>query len=144
MSQSSVAPLFDVIIEPRWADSDLMGHINHAEYFRYLEEARVRWILDGGLANIAGNGEFGMIVANIGLDFRRQWHHPNKLRATAYVAALGNSSFRLRHYLHGLQSGELVAEGEVTLVWMALARQRSTPMGDSLRSLLARHQLPSG
>jgi len=37
MSEIEQAPLFDVLIEPRWADQDSLGHINHVQYFCCLE-----------------------------------------------------------------------------------------------------------
>jgi hypothetical protein len=29
----------------RWGDMDAMGHVNNTVYFRYLESARIEWLL---------------------------------------------------------------------------------------------------
>ena len=144
MANTAVLPLFDVEIQPRWADQDPMGHINHVQYFRYLEEARVQWIVDSNLGATSSAGQFGMIMANIGLNFRKEWHHPGALRATAYVTNIGNTSFRLQQYLHAADSGDLVAEGEATLVWVDMKSHKPEPLHDEIRVLLKRHQLAVG
>ncbi|MGH8025889.1 MAG: acyl-CoA thioesterase, partial [Pseudoxanthomonas sp.] len=33
-----------VAISVRWGDMDAFNHVNNAQYLRYLEEARVRWL----------------------------------------------------------------------------------------------------
>jgi acyl-CoA thioester hydrolase len=127
--------LFDVLISPRWADQDSMGHINHVQYFRYLEEARVQWMANTGFGMGQGKELSGMIVAAIGLNFRKEWHHDKRLRAKAWVAHIGNSSFRLLQRLYSEDGRELVAEGEITLV--CIDRQhRPAPIGDSERAQL--------
>ena len=62
-----VPPLFDVLVEPRWGDQDSLGHINHVNYFSYLEEARVRWLEADGLW---GDEPFLLVLAAIGLHRR--------------------------------------------------------------------------
>ena len=41
----------------RWGDMDAMGHVNNAQYFRYLETARIDWMHGMGLnPDPAGQG----------------------------------------------------------------------------------------
>ena len=28
----------------RWADMDMLGHVNNTSYFRYFEQARIEWV----------------------------------------------------------------------------------------------------
>ena len=37
----------------RWGDMDAMGHVNNAQYFRYLETARIDWMRGMGLNPLA-------------------------------------------------------------------------------------------
>jgi acyl-CoA thioester hydrolase len=127
--------LFSVLISPRWADQDSMGHINHVQYFRYLEEARIRWMLDTGFGVGSGNELSGMLVAAIGLNFRKEWHHNKRLYAKAWVTHIGNSSFRLLQRLYSEDGSELVAEGEISLVCID-DKHRPRPIADKERSQL--------
>ncbi|WP_269618498.1 acyl-CoA thioesterase [Zhongshania sp. BJYM1] len=136
MNEINVSPLFDVLVSPRWADQDSMGHINHVQYFRYLEQARVQWLIDSGFGNSGdANNLSGLIVAAIGLNYRKEWHHDKLLRAKAWAVHIGNSSFRLLHRLYSEDGSELVAEGEITLVCID-AEHRPIPIGHNERSQL--------
>ncbi|MBW2940788.1 acyl-CoA thioesterase [Zhongshania aquimaris] len=135
MNKELSQPLFDVLVAPRWSDQDSMGHINHVQYFRYLEEARVQWMANTGFA-MGEDGELsGVIVAAIGLNFRKEWHYHKRLRAKAWVIHIGNSSFRLLQSLYSEDGCELVAEGETTLVCVD-AEHRPTPIADGERAEL--------
>lgn len=136
MNDIAIPPLFDVLVFPRWADQDSMGHINHVQYFRYLEQARVQWLVESGFGGRGDAGELsGLIVAAIGLNYKKEWHHDKCLRAKAWAAHIGNTSFRLLHRLYSEDGSELVAEGEVTLVCID-AEHSPTPIGDSERGQL--------
>lgn len=135
MNTASTPPLFDVMVSPRWADQDSMGHINHVQYFRYLEEARVQWMANAGFGVGSGGELSGMIVAAAGLNFRKEWHHDKPLRVRAWAVHIGNSSFRLLQSLHSEDGSELVAEGEITLVCID-AEHRPTPIADAERAQL--------
>ncbi len=139
MSGVSAEPLFDVLIEPRWADQDSLGHINHVSYFSYLEEARVRWLRSEAMAAVGG---FRLVIAAIGLNYRREWRHGKALRARAWVSRLGNSSFSLRQALYSEDGEQLVAEGEATLVHVD-AEHRSQAIAGAARDILQRALLPS-
>ncbi len=135
-----VPPLFDVLVEPRWGDQDSLGHINHVNYFSYLEEARVRWLEADGLW---GDQPFLLVLAAIGLNFRREWHHGRPLRARAWLLKLGNSSFQLRQALFTDDGSELVAEGDATLVHVD-AQHRATPIEGRIRDILQASLLDVG
>lgn len=140
MSEVNIEPLFDVLIKPRWADQDSMGHINHVQYFRYLEEARVEWLEQAGFGMGGGADEFGLIMAAVGLNFRREWHHPGLLRGKAWVMRIGNSSFSLKQSLYSEDGNELVADGESTLVCVN-REHRPIPLPESARGHLQAHLL---
>lgn len=127
--------LFTVLVSPRWGDQDSMGHINHVQYFRYLEEARVQWMFNTGFGVDSDNEISGMVVAAIGLNFCKEWHHNKRLRVTAWVTHIGTSSFRLLQRLHSEDGSELVADGEITLVCIDGDR-RPQPITDSKRAQL--------
>ena len=138
MSETTIAPLFDVLIKPRWADQDSMGHINHVQYFRYLEESRVDWLDRSGFGAGEGVEQFGLIMAAVGLNFRREWHQGRLLRGKAWVLRIGNSSFSLRQCLYSEDGSELVADGESTLVCIN-TEHKPIPLPELARAQLQRH-----
>lgn len=128
-----VAPLFDIMIEPRWGDQDMLGHINHVSYFSYLEEARVRW-LEGD--RLWGDEPFVLVLASIGLNFRREWRHGRPLRAKAWLLKLGNSSFQLRQALFTEDGLDCVAEGDAALVHVDAESHKPRPIQGRIREIL--------
>ena len=134
---NDVIPLFDELIYPRWFDHDALGHINHVQYFRYLEEARVNWIVRGQLEALSAGGKHAMVVASGGLDFRAEWRHPNPLRARAWTRRIGNTSFTLYQTLHSEDGGIIVADGDMVFVWVDVEEHRPHPLNPALRELLA-------
>lgn len=138
---TDVSPLFDELIYPRWFDHDALGHINHVQYFRYLEEARVNWIVRGKLEALSEGGKHAMVVASGGLDFRAEWRHPNPLRARAWTRRIGNTSFTLYQTLHSEYGEIVVADGDMTFVWVDVEHHRPHPVSESLRELLLNSHL---
>lgn len=139
MTDIRPAPLFDVLIEPRWADQDSLGHINHVQYFSYLEEARVRWLRSAEMVAVGG---FRLVIAAIGLNYRQEWRHGRPLRARAWVTRVGNTSFSLRQALYSDDGEQLVAEGEATLVHVG-EDHRPLTISDAARAVLARAEIES-
>ena len=37
--------VFEMRFPVRWGDMDAMGHVNNTVYFRYLETARIEWMV---------------------------------------------------------------------------------------------------
>ena len=138
---TDVSPLFDELIYPRWFDHDALGHINHVQYFRYLEEARVNWIVRGKLEALSEGGKHAMVVASGGLDFRAEWRHPNPLRARAWTRRIGNTSFTLYQTLHSEDGEIVVADGDMTFVWVDVEHHQPHPVSESLRELLLNSHL---
>lgn len=132
-------PLFDVEIAPRWADQDSLGHINHVQYFSYLEEARVHWLRSEEMLALGG---FRLVIAAIALNYRQEWRHGRSLRARAWVTRVGNSSFSLRQALFSDDGEQLVAEGDATLVHVNEDHRPET-ISAAARAVLARSLIES-
>lgn len=119
----------------RWGDMDLMGHVNNAVYFRYLETVRVEWLHRVGAApNPAGQGP---VIVNAFCNFIRQLSYPGEVLARHYVANPGRSSFDTFITLERVdEPGVICAEGGATTVWIDFPSGKSTPMPDWLRAQL--------
>jgi acyl-CoA thioester hydrolase len=52
---SEYSRVFEMSMPIRWGDMDAFGHVNNTVYFRYMEQARISWFEQLGIAG--GNGE---------------------------------------------------------------------------------------
>jgi acyl-CoA thioester hydrolase len=91
----------------RFADMDADQHVNNAQFYRYMEEARMRWIHTLGLA-MTPPAPIPVLAASA-CSFRSPLRYPGTVSVAIYLGRMGSSSVRT-HYL--LRNGEvLAAEG---------------------------------
>ncbi|HET7615981.1 MAG TPA: thioesterase family protein, partial [Bacillales bacterium] len=118
-------------------ETDLLGHVNNANYFSYLEHARVKFVqsLDGG-ENYNG---WQFILATIKCDFVAQTYFDQNLTIATKVSRIGNSSFTLVQPIYDSETRELVAEGESVMVYFDFEEQKSKPLPEMWRKQLAKY-----
>jgi acyl-CoA thioester hydrolase len=127
---------YEMVIPLRWGDMDAMGHVNNTLYFRYLEIVRIEWLRSvGGAPDPTGDGP---VIVNAFCNFHRQLQYPGDVLARHYVANPGRSSFDTFITLERAdEPGVISAAGGATTVWVNLPTQKSVPLPDWLRALLA-------
>jgi acyl-CoA thioester hydrolase len=116
----------------RFADLDLLGHVNNVAFTIYAESCRAAfmhqtkfWIPHAQRQNV---------IVRIELDYRRELHYPGEVRAGLRVLKIGNSSFTLGQ---GLFDGEHCAATAVTTIVRIDANTRkATPLNDEERANL--------
>src|SRR5690625_7010608 len=80
-------------VDVRVSETDLLGHVNHANYFTYMEEGRLSFLKELGLQ--VENENFSIMLASAKCDFIRQGHFNQTLIVNTKVTRVGNSSFNL-------------------------------------------------
>jgi acyl-CoA thioester hydrolase len=118
-------------ISVRWRDMDSMGHVNNAKYVSYLEEARVRWILD--IPGVSMTDRIAPVVAANNINYRRPLTWPSDILVELYVDRLGTSSVTIGHRIVD-QNGVLYCDGNVVVVWMDTLTGKSAPLPDAVRN----------
>ena len=127
--------VFEMLIPIRWGDMDAMGHVNNANYFRYLESLRIEWFRSIGC--LGGPDGVGPVIVNAFCSFIRQLEYPGDILARHYVANPGRSSFDTYITLERCdRPGVICAEGGATTVWTDFKAQKSVPLPDEVRALL--------
>ena len=79
----------------RWGDMDAFGHVNNTVYFRYMEQVRISWFEQLGLAGSNADGQ-GPVIVNASMEFLKQLHYPGDVIGRMTVATPGRSSFDTR------------------------------------------------
>jgi acyl-CoA thioester hydrolase len=120
----------------RWGDMDAMGHVNNAVYFRYLETARIEWFGTIGCA-VNPQGE-GPLIVNAFCNFHKQLEYPGDILLKTYVSDPGRSSFESWVTIERVgEEGVVYASGGATTVWVDFPKQKSVPMPEWFRQLVA-------
>ena len=120
----------------RWGDMDAMGHVNNTVYFRYMEVARIDWMLGIGCPpNPSGQGP---LVVNAFCNFHQQLEYPGDVRVQTFASDPGRSSFETWCVMSRVDDPNTVyATGGATTVWVDYQAKRSAPMPEWLRALVA-------
>jgi acyl-CoA thioester hydrolase len=123
-----------VTIRIRWRDMDAYGHVNNAVYLSYLEECRDAWV-QALLGSAEGSWDF--VLAHVGVDYRRQLTQTDgEIVVSCRLASFGRSSIRTREAIV-MSDGTLAAEAEAVVVPRDPKADRSRPLSEAERELLA-------
>ncbi|HEV2606547.1 MAG TPA: thioesterase family protein [Xanthomonadaceae bacterium] len=136
-SAESTSPLlFRTELAVRWRDLDAFNHVNNAMYLRYLEEARLRWLLT--LEGPWMDTNVAPVVASVLVNFKRPIAWPEDVVVELFVDRIGNSSFTLGHrILSAKDTSVLYCDGHVVMVWFDSRTQKSAPLPESVRTACA-------
>lgn len=104
----------EIQIRVRYAETDRMGLLHHANYLVYFEQARTE-LLRGRAASykeLEDQGYF-LVVAKVEVKFKSPAHYDDVL--TIRTTVVRTSPVRLEHKYEVMRDGTLIAEGLTTL-----------------------------
>lgn len=132
--ESTLRKVFECKLPLRFADMDADRHVNNAEYYRYMEEARMQWVHTLGLA-MTPPAPIPVLAASA-CSYRAPLHYPGTVTVEVYLGRMGNSSVRT-HYLlrNGGTDDAIAAEGYGVSVWFDPQTQKPIPLPDQIRAL---------
>lgn len=116
----------------RWGDQDAYGHVNNTVYFRFFEEARIRWF-DSQALTADGQGE-GPLIVTTGATFHRELAYPASIRVEVRTGRAGNSSLETFYRVLDTEKDTLYASGNAKVVWINHDTGRPTPLPERLRA----------
>ncbi|MGF1526998.1 MAG: acyl-CoA thioesterase [Candidatus Competibacterales bacterium] len=116
----------------RWGDMDALGHVNNANYFRYLESGRIAY-LEAVVGTSVGDTDTFPVLVDIQCTFKTPLHYPATIEVGSRVVRLGNSSLMLEAAIFPQGATPPVATSRGVLVWCHRATDRPTPLPDPVR-----------
>jgi acyl-CoA thioester hydrolase len=128
----------------RFRDCDPLGHVNHAVYLTYFEQARfMLWRAqldfvvrsDGG--RIPDRSKPGFILARAEVDYRAQARYGDELEVRLRLDGIGRTSFTYGYDLVDVATDRLVASAKTVLVLFDYSAQQSVAIDPELRARLA-------
>jgi acyl-CoA thioester hydrolase len=148
-----VTPIFVHRLDVRFRDCDPMGHVNHAVYLTYLEQARFSHWRATGLALTDGERKVstlsgltapedvpGVILARAEIDYRRSAKYGDSLEVRLGIGGFGRTSFTYEYEI-AEADGLLVAEARTVLVRFNYASGVPVPLTEELKQTLSRNLL---
>jgi len=104
----------EITIRVRYAETDRMGLLHHANYLVYFEQARTELLRSLGLTyrNLEDQG-FLLVLTKIEVRYKRPAHYDDLLTVRTTVER--TTAVRIDHRYEVLRDGMLLAEGATTL-----------------------------
>jgi acyl-CoA thioester hydrolase len=123
--------VFEHPVPVRWRDTDALGHVNHAVFLTYLEEARDAFFVQ------TLDSDPMYVVARIEIEFRAEIRLPDQ-RVTVRIEAesLGRTSVTTRETVL-TPAGLVAAQARVVTVRWDPDRRQSVPLTETERAKLA-------
>ena len=123
---------FEFSIRTRWPDFDALGHLNHAAYHVYLDEAR-----DDALRRTVGDFDtWPNVVVHASIDYRSEIPlGTREVTLRTRIAEVGTSSVRLEQQVLAADGSTAAAAVAVLVAWDRTAR-RSRPITAAERRAL--------
>jgi acyl-CoA thioester hydrolase len=127
-----------LILETRFADMDVNGHLNNVALARLFEETRVRFNRAGPAAPAAGERRSRFVVAHVAIDYLAEGNYPAPVTVGYAISRIGSSSFTVA--MAAFQDGNCIALCDSVLVHRD-PESGPAPMPPALRERLEAHRL---
>jgi acyl-CoA thioester hydrolase len=129
--------MFTTRVTPRFGDVDGLGHINNAVMSDWFELARnpVFKIFDPAMR--ISHEYWRLIMAHTDYDFIDQIYFQDEVEIRTSISHIGNKSFTVYH--EAWQEGRLCAKGNAVIVYYDFTIEKSAPLPEDKKRLLAEH-----
>lgn len=117
---------------PRFNDTDALGHINNASYATWFEEGR-RPVFEYFIPDLDPK-KWNLIIARIEIDYLAQGYYQKATTIKTSVEKIGNSSFVLLQ--EAIQEGQVICRGKSYMVHFDYQTQKSVPIPEAVRARL--------
>ena len=122
-------------LEVRFRDIDAFRHVNNAAFFTYIEQARIRCLVD--VLHVEAVERLPLILAAVQIDFRSPILFGQEVEIGTRIDWIGNTSLSMTHRLTASPDERLVAEAGTVLVAYDYAAERPMPVPDAWQAAFA-------
>ncbi len=127
-----MSPIITVDIQIRFADVDMLGHVNNVNLQHYFDLGKTdyfRRVLKLGIVW----DQLGVITANTNTSYFAQTRMTDRIYVETRVERIGQKSLTVYQRIIEHDSEEVKAESRTVLVAFDFSRQESVPVPESWR-----------
>ena len=121
------------VLEVRFRDIDAFRHVNNAAFFTYIEQARIRYLID--TLRLEAVERLPLILAAVQIDFRAPILFGQTAEIGTRVDWIGTTSLSMSHEIDA--AGRLAAEARTVLVTYDYESERPIRVPDPWRAAFA-------
>jgi acyl-CoA thioester hydrolase len=128
--------MFTTTIQPRFGDTDCLGHINNTALALWFEQARTPFFRIFSPSLEIKLDTWPLIMAHTDYDFVAEMNL-NEVEIRTTVSRIGVKSFTVYH--EAWQQGRLCAKGHAVVVYFDFKHKESVPIPEHIKQILAEH-----
>jgi thioesterase-3 len=125
-----------IIIKIRGYHLDMYGHVNHARYLEFLEEARWSFIEQVMPITEFEKKGFAFVVVNININYRQPARLDYILEIRTEMVKVGGKSAKIHQEIYQADSDQRIADADVTFVAVDTQNKQVLPMEGELRRVM--------
>jgi acyl-CoA thioester hydrolase len=127
-------PMFTHRLTVRFRDCDAMGHVNHAVYFTYFEQARLAWY--HSLGGAEAFPDVSTMVVHAECDYKAPAFMHEEVEIQVSLAALGRTSMTASYIVNNVASKARLAEGKTVSVTVDPRTHKPVPLPQTTKTIL--------
>ena len=111
-----------------WVDMDIYGHVNNANYFRYFETSRVKYLEETGIYGYYETHGWAGVLSRASCHFLIPVSYPDVITVGARVTEIGRDTIAMEHFITSPKSGLCAfGESEIVLFDFRLGKKMDVP-----------------
>lgn len=126
-------------LQVRFRDIDAFKHVNNAVFFSYVEQARIRYLLDV-LEPDRPLDRLPLILARVELDYRSPITFGEEVEIATRVDRIGRSSIAMSHRMTAGPRDRLAGDVHTVLVTYDYDSARPVPVPDEWRTKIEQYE----
>ena len=133
---------FPVILQQQldWGDMDALNHINNVVYFRYFENARMKYFARIGMMEEIEKTKAGPILGATECKFLLPLTYPDTITLGASVSQIREKRLTMKYAIYSQKLNKIAAEGSAEVVFVDLSSGRSTVISDAILAAISKIQ----
>ncbi len=127
---------FSIPIQPRYADFDMLGHLNNATYVTYFEVARLHYFFEIGwsLKDVSN------VVAHFDIDFLVPVLPNTDITCAIKTISLGRKSFQMQYEISSQQGKISHSRAHSVQVCIDKHTGKAIELPDHIRAMLTSYE----
>lgn len=132
---------YKMTVETRFADFDMMGHVNNSVYFSYMEIGRIKYWKHAIQWDWK---KTGVVIGKASIKYIMPVYLEDTIQMYVRTSRIGNSSFDLQYLIVKIKHGKemVCSKGTTTCIAFDYAAKQATPIPERERAkMIAFEQL---
>ncbi|MDA8234348.1 MAG: thioesterase family protein [Clostridia bacterium] len=118
-----------------WGEMDIFCHVNNVSYYRYFENARIKYFDEIGIFEIKTKTGIAPVLAETKCKYLQSLTYPDNLTVGAKVRSIGQTSFIMDYLIFSEKLG-VAATGEGVLVMYDFNTSQKTKVPAEIKNAI--------